>query len=199
MPTPPRPCPRKRKIHGDDIGTQRQQQRSLPRFVVALQQSRLVLRPELDVGQYVYEAEVSEAGEGLPADLEVHRLQGGRPQDAPISLFIRSAYEWGSSVECYIVCLGCTNSPSYPSRPYQLNQSKLLRCHVEIVRSVLLRCRQQQHQDFSPSILHIIAKESLVLSKDEQLEIPHFRPIKGLFSSNPAVDIDQRYLAMFEA
>lgn len=61
---------------------------TVPCFGVVLEESGLVQRPYLDVGQHVDEAEVPEPGESLPPHLELHRLHGGRAQDAPVPLFL---------------------------------------------------------------------------------------------------------------
>lgn len=62
--------------------------RFLPGFGIALHESGLVHRPHLDIGQHVDQAEIPEADKSLSAHLELHRLQGGRAQDSPVSLLI---------------------------------------------------------------------------------------------------------------
>lgn len=45
-------------------------------------------RPYLDIRQHVSEPEISEPSERLPPHLELHRLYGGRAQDAPVPLML---------------------------------------------------------------------------------------------------------------
>lgn len=58
----------------------------MPCFGVVLRQGGLVQRPHLHVRQHVDESEVPEPRESLPPHLELHRLHGGRAQDAPVAL-----------------------------------------------------------------------------------------------------------------
>lgn len=58
-----------------------------PRFRIVLGESGLVQPPYLYLGQKIDEAQVPQTSERLPAHVELHRLDRGRAQDAPVPLF----------------------------------------------------------------------------------------------------------------
>lgn len=57
-----------------------------PLFRVVLGHGGLVQPPHLYLGQKVDEAQVPQTSERLPAHVELHRLDRGRAQDAPVPL-----------------------------------------------------------------------------------------------------------------